>query len=92
MISVTTGLIFTFSCYTYLSLISIAYFGEENITPSIFDNIKTEAGIPSVLLRCIFLLIFFCNIPFVFFAGKIALMAIVHQCFYAKKEQARNAN
>lgn len=27
MISVSTGLMFTFSCYTYLSLISIAYFG-----------------------------------------------------------------
>ena len=27
MISVSTGLMFTFSCYTYLSLISISYFG-----------------------------------------------------------------
>ena len=36
MISVTTGLLFTFSCYTYLSFISISYFGEQNISPSIF--------------------------------------------------------
>lgn len=33
-------------------------------------------------------MIFFCNIPFIFFAGKIALMAIIHQCFYAKKVDA----
>ena len=69
---------FTFACYTYLSFISIAYFGEGNISPSIFNNIKGEEGIASILLRCIFMMIFFCNIPFVFFAGKIALMAIIH--------------
>ena len=93
MCSVTTGLIFTFSCYTYLSAISIAYFGEANIAPSIFQNIKGEQGIPSILLRCIFLLIFFCNIPFVFFAGKIALMAIVHQaCYAAKKPEVTSIN
>ena len=34
-----------------------------------------------------FLLIFFCNIPFVFFAGKVALLAVVHQCCYQKKEE-----
>ena len=89
MVSVTTGLLFTFTCYTYLSFISISYFGEANISPSIFDNIKREGGIPSIILRCVFLMIFFCNIPFVFFAGKIALMAIIHQCLYAKKDAGR---
>ena len=89
MCSVSAGLMFTFSCYTYLSLISIAYFGEENIAPSIFNNIKGVEGIPSILLRCVFLMIFFCNIPFIFFAGKVALMAIVYQCIYAKKEPGR---
>ena len=38
------------------------------------------------MLRILFLLIFFCNIPFVFFAGKIALMALVYQVFYEKKQ------
>ena len=66
MISVSTGLLFTFSCYTYLSLISINYFGKDNIAQSIFTNIQGEEGIPSILLRCIFLMIFFCNIPFIF--------------------------
>ena len=29
-------------------------------------------------------MIFFCNIPFIFFAGKIALMSVIHQIFYKK--------
>ena len=78
MSSVTLALLFTMSTYTFLSMISIAYFGQDNIQPSIFDNIKQEEGVSSVLLRVLFLLIFFCNIPFVFFAGKLALMAVVH--------------
>ena len=37
--SVTFALLFTLSTYTLLSFISIAYFGEANIRPSIFENI-----------------------------------------------------
>ena len=85
MKSVTIALLFTMSTYTYLSFISISYFGQENVEPSIFNNIKNEEGIFPTLLMCLFLLIFFCNIPFVFFAGKIAFMAIVHQCCFLKK-------
>ena len=55
-----------------------------NIQASIFQNIKGEEGIASILLRILFLMIFFCNIPFIFFAGKIALMSVVHQIFYKK--------
>ena len=83
--SVTFALLFTLSTYSLLSFISIAYFGEANIQQSIFVNIQQEEGIASVLLRCLFLMIFFCNIPFVFFAGKVALLAVVYECFYEKK-------
>lgn len=86
MISVSTALLFTFATYTYLSVISIAVFGQENIQTSIFDNIKMDEGASSIMLRCLFMMIFFCNIPFVFFAGKVALLAVVHQCFYKKNE------
>lgn len=92
MSSISIGLCFTMTTYTYLSYISISYFGQDNISPSIFDNIKEEDGAPSVILRFLFLIIFFCNIPFVFFAGKLALMAIVHQCFYQKKPATAAAN
>ena len=84
MTSVSAGLTFTLSTYTYLSLISISYFGMQNIQSSIFQNIKSEEGIASILLRILFLMIFFCNIPFIFFAGKIALMSVVHQILYKK--------
>ena len=80
------------STYTYLSFISISYFGRDNVDPSIFNNIKKEEGIFPVLLQCLFLLIFFCNIPFVFFAGKVAFMAIVHQCCFTKKPQQNAVN
>mmetsp|Transcript_21644 Transcript_21644/g.28993 ORF Transcript_21644/g.28993 Transcript_21644/m.28993 type:complete len:316 (-) Transcript_21644:742-1689(-) len=40
MKSITIALFFTMSTYTYLSFISIRYFGQENIQPSIFNNIK----------------------------------------------------
>ena len=36
MTSVSAGLTFTLSTYTYLSLISISYFGMQNIQSSIF--------------------------------------------------------
>ena len=78
MSSVTMGLIFTCTVYTYLSYISMAYFGHDNIEPSIFKNIQQEDGVHSILLRCVFIMIFFCNIPFIFFAGKLAIIAIVH--------------
>ena len=56
----------------------------QNIQSSIFQNIKSEEGIASILLRILFLMIFFCNMPFVFFAGKGYLMAVIHQIFYKK--------
>ena len=37
-----------------------------------------------MLLSILFLMIFFCNMPFVFFAGKGYLMAVIHQIFYKK--------
>ena len=78
MTSVTIALMFTMSVYTLLSIVSIAYYGQENIAPSIFTNIEKEEGFASIALRLLFLMIFFCNIPFVFFAGKTALLAVVH--------------
>ena len=42
MKSASAALLFTMSTYTYLSFISISYFGQDNISPSIFENIKQE--------------------------------------------------
>ena len=89
MTSVTGALMFTMCTYTLLSMVSISYYGQDNIQPSIFNNIQAESGFASIALRFLFLMIFFCNIPFVFFAGKIALLAVVHQCCFAKKPEQR---
>ena len=62
----------------------------DNVPWKDFMIIKSSFGIDAMMLS--FLLIFFCNIPFVFFAGKIALMAIIHQCFYAKKDASSRAS
>lgn len=91
MTSVTSALLFTMTTYTLLSIVSISYYGKKNIQPSIFTNIQAEEGFASIALRFLFLMIFFCNIPFVFFAGKIALLAVIHQCFYDKKPAGHRA-
>lgn len=48
-----------------------------DLKPSIFDNIKNDDDILSIILRCMFLIIFICNIPFVFFPGKECLITLI---------------
>ena len=38
------------------------------------------------------MMIFFCNIPFIFFAGKASLLAIVSQCCFSGKKEDKNPN
>ena len=71
------ALIFVWCTYTFISAMSISYFGEMNIMPSLFENITNDPGIFSVILRAMFLFIFVCNIPFVFFPGKAALLGLI---------------
>jgi len=87
MKSVLFALIFTMSAYTYLGFVSIKYFGLTNVAPSILENIKQEEGFSPILLQFIFLIIFFCNTPFIFFVGKVAALAIVSRCCFASKER-----
>lgn len=85
MYSILGGLSFTMTTYTIIGLLSIAYFGLENIQPSILVNLEGEQSTASIFISIVFLLIFFCNIPFVFFAGKGALFGAVKTMFYEKK-------
>ena len=75
--SVILALVFVWSTYTFISAMSISYFGEMYVQPSLFENIKTDTGIFSVILRAMFLFIFLCNIPFVFFPGKAAILGLL---------------
>ena len=77
MVSILTALMFTMSSYTFLSIVSISYFGRENIKQSIFENMKDQRDISTISLLSLFLIIFCCNIPFIFFAGKLSVISIV---------------
>ena len=42
----------------------------------------------AIFIEIVFLLIFFCNIPFIFFAGKGSLFGIIKIMCYLKKDAA----
>ena len=77
MISALIALSFTCSCYTFLSFVSISYFGLDNIKQSIFENMQASKDTETTMLLVLFLIIFCCNIPFIFFAGKVSIISIV---------------
>jgi hypothetical protein len=62
-------------------------FGIDNIAPSIFENIETDSSWFSVTLRLLFLVIFICNIPFLFCAAKLAVLSIFALCYEKADEQ-----
>lgn len=67
---------FCFVAYTIFCSLAMLSYGK-GLDPNIFDNIKHDTGIASVALRGLFLLIFLCNIPFVFFPGKACLITFI---------------
>jgi len=52
-------------------------YGEKGIQPNIFENIKEDKGVLSIVLRTLFLFIFLCNIPFVFYAGRECFIILI---------------
>jgi len=73
MSSIFIALCFCFSAYLILALLAQNLFGS-NIQVSLFDNMKDDRGILSVGVRCLFLIIFLCNIPYLFFPGKMSIL------------------
>lgn len=49
------------------------------MNPNIFENIQMENNIPSYFVRFVFVLIFLCNIPFIFLPGKECLLMIIDE-------------
>ena len=78
--SVVISLTFVIIAYTTLSLLACLSFGIKNIQPSVFENIQYDQSWFSVVLRCLFMLIFICNIPFIFFPAKQATLSIIELC------------
>lgn len=72
--SVLLALGFCFTSYLILTQLCINLFGEQNIQQSIFDNLKEDHSILSIGTRALFLVIFLCNIPYLFFPGKMSII------------------
>ena len=72
--SALLALVFVFTAYVILTSLSMNIFGEHNIQMSIFENLKTDNGLLSIGIRLLFLIIFLCNIPYLFFPGKISIL------------------
>jgi len=73
MKAVWIALCFCFCSYLILSYLAQNLFGTE-IEMSLFDNLKEDSGVLSVGIRLLFLIIFLCNIPYLFFPGKISIL------------------
>lgn len=70
----------SFCVVVYIGFSYLAYHSyEDQIFPSIFDNIKTELNLPSYVIRIMFLIIFICNIPFIFLPGKECALVIIEE-------------
>jgi hypothetical protein len=74
MKSVLMALAFCFLSYIILTKLAINIFGEDNICQSIFSNIKDQQTPLSIGIRILFLIIFLCNIPYLFFPGKMSIL------------------
>jgi Ca2+/Na+ antiporter len=74
--SVVVALLFCLCTYVFFSLMAHRVYGSD-LKQSIFENIKNDPGMLSIALRILFLLIFLCNIPFVFFPGKECVLTMI---------------
>lgn len=83
MKSIAGGLSFVFISYTVLTFMAIRIYGESGIKQSILDNFAADSNMESVLLRLIFLVIFLCNIPYLFYPGKSCLLSLVMEYRYS---------
>ena len=58
---------------------SISYFGMENIRQNIFENFSHDFDPLSQLLKMLFLIIFFCAMPFNLHPLKISMLNIIEE-------------
>lgn len=96
MRSVAVGLFFCFFAYCAMTLLSVGIYGDD-LKPSLFDNLREEAlqsnggSISSQAVRIMFLVIFLCNIPYLFFPGKMSMLNMImeskEKCFSVRLEK-----
>jgi len=84
------GIVFTL--YIALTASAISYFGGDHIRPSLFENFSMQTDIESKIILAIFLLVLLTNIPFAFFAGKTALIAMCTILVALKQDEDNDDN
>lgn len=78
MSAVALALCFCFSAYFILAYLAQNLFGSD-IQVSLFDNMKKDNGVLSIGVRVLFLVIFLCNIPYLFFPGKMSILNAIQE-------------
>jgi hypothetical protein len=96
-----TSIALAFCVIVYIIFSFLAYISYgDTIQSSIFENIKNENNIASFLIRVMFLIIFICNIVFVFFFAKECFLVLIEEIRYGsvsvtimrKLDQAKNGS
>lgn len=72
------ALTFCFVIYIFFSILAYYTYGS-SLNPDLFQNIQLEDSISSIFIRALFLLIFLCNIPYLFLPGKEAFLIMVDE-------------
>lgn len=95
MKSVFMALVFCFGSYIILSVLAMNLYGENNIHQSIFDNMKNDKQNPLTIgIRLLFLVIFCCNIPYLFYPAKLSILNALQEyrikCFSKAIEKSIN--
>jgi hypothetical protein len=78
MKAVSLSMFFCFLSYLTLSILALRLYGSD-VNVNLFENLNADPGLSSVLVRVLFLIIFFCNIPFLFFPGKISIINAIYE-------------
>jgi len=91
MTAVWYALLFCLSAYVILSLLAQNLFGSD-IEVSLFDNMKEDDGVLSIGVRCLFLVIFLCNIPYLFFPGKMSILNALQEYRFGIFSKVLEAN
>lgn len=76
--AVSVAMIFCFIVYVLFSFLAYFVYGD-NLNPNIFENLTLENNFLSIFIRALFLIVFLCNITFIFLPGKEALLIMIDE-------------
>ena len=76
MKAVSYSLAFCFSTYVILGFLCLNIYGSE-IKIDVFLNLREDKSFLSYITRCLFLVLFFVGLPFLFFPIKLSTLTII---------------